>query len=86
MTVSAEAPAAIGAGGCDWLAIWRQMYDGERTQTAAVAPFEADHTPDHWSNQAARFAQATGRATQPNHFLRFVLKELSHRRYRPQSP
>ena len=69
MTVFAEAPAAIGAGGCDWMAIWQQMYDVERAQTAAVDSSESKHTPDHWANQAVRFARATGRAPQPDHFM-----------------
>jgi cyclopropane fatty-acyl-phospholipid synthase-like methyltransferase len=75
MTVSAECPPAISAGGCDWLAIWRQMYDAKRAQVEALqSPKQAP--ADHWASQAARFAQATGRAQQPDHFLRFVLPHL----------
>src|SRR5262249_5656896 len=75
MTVFAETPAVLGVGGYDWLAIWRQMYDAERVQTAVMAPGQ-EQASDHWANQAARFARATGRAPQPDHFLRFVLPYL----------
>src|SRR6476659_8395443 len=76
MTVFAEIPAAIGAGGCDWLAIWQQMYDAERAQVEAVMAPGQEQAGDHWANQAARFARATGRAPQPDNFLRFVLPHL----------
>ena len=76
MTVSADAPIAIGAGEEDWLAIWRQMYDAERVQTDAVAPPMREPVGDHWASQAARFAQATGRPAQPDHFMRLILPHL----------
>ncbi len=68
MTVFADAPAAIGAGEADWLAIWRQMYDAERAQTDAVTSLAQEPAGDHWASQAARFAQATGRTPQPDYF------------------
>jgi hypothetical protein len=71
MTVFADAPAAIGAGGWDWLAIWRQMYDADRAQVQAIQPAEREPAGDHWASQAARFAQATGRA-QRCYFLQCV--------------
>jgi len=76
MTAFAEASIAMGAGKQDWLAIWRQMYDAERAQTDAVAPPMREPAGDHWASQAARFAQATGRPAQPDHFMRLVLPYL----------
>jgi SAM-dependent methyltransferase len=67
---------SYSAGGYDWLAIWRRMYDDERNQAEeAVLPgFVAQ--PDCWAGQAARFATAAQRAPQPDGFLRFVLPRL----------
>ena len=64
------------AGGYDWLATWRRMYDDERNQAeAAMLPgFVAQ--PDCWSGQAERFAAAAQRAPQPDGFLRFLLPRL----------
>jgi SAM-dependent methyltransferase len=76
MTASADAPAAIDTDDGDWLAIWHQMYDAERTQTESVRPPALEPVGDHWASQAARFAQATDRAAQPDHFMRFVLPHL----------
>jgi SAM-dependent methyltransferase len=76
MTVFAEASAAIGAGGYDWLAIWRQMHDAERAQATANPAPDPEPAGDHWASKAARFARATNRATQPDHFMRFVLPHL----------
>src|SRR5215216_3469760 len=64
------------AGGYDWLATWRRMYDDERNQAEdAVLPgFVAQ--PDCWASQAARFATAAQRTPQPDGFLRFLLPRL----------
>ncbi len=64
------------AGGYDWLATWRRMYDDERNQAEdSVLPgFVAQ--PDCWSGQAERFAAAAQRAPQPDGFLRFLLPRL----------
>lgn len=64
------------AGGHDWLAIWRRMYDQERDQaeSASLPGFVAQ--PDCWAGQADRFAAAAQRAPQPDGFLRFVLPRL----------
>ena len=61
MTVSAEAPAAIGAGGCDWLAIWRAMYDAEHAQTEALVGAQRARATDRWAGKAGRYARS-GRA------------------------
>jgi SAM-dependent methyltransferase len=64
------------AGGYDWLATWRRMYDDERNQaeSATLPGFVAQ--PDCWSGQAERFAAAAQRAPQPDGFLRFLLPRL----------
>src|SRR5262245_29804952 len=67
---------SYSAGGYDWLATWRRMYDDERNQAEdAVLPgFVAQ--PDCWAGQAERFATAAQRAPQPDGFLRFLLPRL----------
>jgi SAM-dependent methyltransferase len=64
------------AGGLDWLAIWRRMYDQERDQAehATLPGFVAQ--PDCWVGQAERFAAAAQRAPQPDGFMRFLLPHL----------
>jgi SAM-dependent methyltransferase len=64
------------AGGHDWLAVWRRMYDEERNQAeSAILPgFVAQ--ADCWSGQAERFAAAAERAPQPDSFMRFLLPRL----------
>jgi SAM-dependent methyltransferase len=64
------------AGGYDWLATWRRMYDDERNQAedATLPGFVAQ--PDCWSGQAERFAAAARRAPQPDGFMRFLLPHL----------
>lgn len=53
------------AGGYDWLARWRQMYDAERAQAEALAPAGADH----WQGRAARFAASSQQTPQPDPFM-----------------
>lgn len=68
--------SAIHAGGLDWLAIWRQMYDAERAQGEAGGE-PAFHIPaDFWASQAERLARAVAQATQPDGFMRFLLPRL----------
>ena len=64
------------AGGYDWLAAWRRMYDDERNQAedATLPGFVAQ--PDCWSGQAERFAASAQRAPQPDGFMRFLLPHL----------
>ena len=64
------------AGGYDWLATWRRMYDAERNQAeSATLPGFVAQT-DCWSGQAARFAAAAQRAPQLDGFMRFLLPKL----------
>jgi SAM-dependent methyltransferase len=67
---------SYSAGGYDWLATWRRMYDDERNQAedATLPGFVAQ--PDCWAGQAERFAAAAQRAPQPDGFLRFLLPRL----------
>jgi SAM-dependent methyltransferase len=76
VVVSIMAEHSYSAGGYDWLATWRRMYDDERNQAEdAVLPgFVAQ--PDCWAGQAQRFATAAQRAPQPDGFLRFLLPQL----------
>lgn len=76
MTATAEPTVPIQAGGCDWLAIWQQMVDVERAQTAARTGTHAGQRADRWAGRSGRFAQAAGRTTQPDAFLQAILPEL----------
>jgi SAM-dependent methyltransferase len=66
----------LGAGGHDWLAIWRAMYDAEHTQTEALIGSQLARAKDRWAGKAGRFAQASGRAAQPDAFMRAALPHL----------
>lgn len=64
------------AGGQDWLAIWRDMYERERAQGDAGTDPGFSVAPDHWQGQAQRFAEAAARSPQPDGFMRFLLPRL----------
>lgn len=64
------------AGGYDWLATWRRMYDDERAQAEQLAPTSGAAQADCWAGQATRFAAAAQRSPQPDGFLRFLLPRL----------
>ena len=64
------------AGGYDWLATWRRMYDQEREQAESATLPGFMTQPDCWSGQANRFAAAAQRAPQPDGFMRFLLPRL----------
>ena len=68
-------PPEQRAGGYDWLATWRRMYDDERAQAERL-PAPGGAQPDCWAGQAARFAAAAERSQQPDGFMRFVLPQL----------
>src|SRR5690348_2943215 len=76
MTALAEPPATIQAGSYDWLALWQQMVDAERAQTAAQTGVPAGQRADRWAGRSGRFAQAAGRAAQPDAFMRVLLPQL----------
>jgi SAM-dependent methyltransferase len=66
----------VHAGGQDWLAIWRAMYDAERAQgEAATDPDFARHA-DSWAGRAARFAAASRRTAQPDSFMAWLAPQL----------
>jgi SAM-dependent methyltransferase len=64
------------AGGLDWLAIWRRMYDDERAQGESTSAPGFVAQPDCWAGQADRFAAAAQRAPQPDGFMRLLLPRL----------
>lgn len=64
------------AGGCDWLAIWRRMYDEERDQAERATAPDFEIGADFWAGQAERFAAAARRSPQPDGFMRFLLPRL----------
>ena len=64
-----------GAGGVDWLDIWRRMHDAERAQTEASAGTQPAGA-DGWARKARQFARAHDRIPQPDAFMRFVLPHL----------
>jgi SAM-dependent methyltransferase len=64
------------AGGYDWLATWRAMYDAERAQgEAATDPAFARHA-DMWAGRAARFAATSRRFPQPDSFMAWLTPRL----------
>lgn len=68
-------PGAM-AGGYDWLATWRRMYEAERTQAEQVTPPGFEPGADCWANQAERFAAAARQVPQPDSFMQFLLPHL----------
>jgi SAM-dependent methyltransferase len=64
------------AGGYNWLATWRLMYDQERAQAEDATLPGFTRQADCWSGQASRFASAALRAPQPDGFMRFLLPRL----------
>lgn len=65
-----------GAGGFDWLDVWRRMYDEEREQAERAIPSDAATRADFWVTQSKQFATAVQRVQQPDSFMRFVLPRL----------
>jgi SAM-dependent methyltransferase len=74
--IVAVAQPEYQAGGHDWLAIWRQMYDDERAQAESTLVPGFVPQPDCWANQADRFAAAAQRGAQPDGFMRLLLPRL----------
>jgi SAM-dependent methyltransferase len=68
--------SGVMAGGQDWLAIWRRMYDSERAQGEAATDPEFGRHPDPWAGRAGRFAAASQRQPQPDSFMRALLPQL----------
>jgi SAM-dependent methyltransferase len=66
----------VRAGGQDWLAIWRQMYDAERAQGEAATDPTFERHADHWRGRAGRYATASGRQEQPDAFMRLLTPRL----------
>jgi SAM-dependent methyltransferase len=71
-----DAQRSPGAGGQDWLEIWRAMYDAERAQgEAATDPAFARHA-DMWAGRAPRYAAASRRTVQPDSFMAWLTPRL----------
>lgn len=67
---------SVGAGGLNWLLVWRQMVADEHAQTEAVALAENTSDHDHWAGQVVRYTTATNRSPQPDAFLQLVLPHI----------
>lgn len=65
-----------GAGGYDWLEVWRRMYDAERRQAEMATDPNFERQADMWALQATRFAKASRRAPQPDGFMQLLLPRL----------
>ena len=74
--INAVTQPAYQAGQHDWLAIWRQMYDAERSQAESLSVPGFVAQPDCWAGQANRFASAAQRSVQPDGFMRLLLPRL----------
>jgi SAM-dependent methyltransferase len=74
--MSSDTHTHTGAGGYDWLEIWRQMYDAEREQAEKATEPDFVCPADHWQIRAARFADMSKRAPQPDGFMRFLQPHL----------
>lgn len=68
--------SGVRAGGQDWLAIWREMYEAEREQGEAATDPEFGQQADDWAGRAGRFAAASQRQPQPDSFMRALLPRL----------
>lgn len=66
----------IRAGGQDWLAIWRHMYDAERAQGEAATDPAFARYADTWAGRAQQFAAASRRQPQPDAFMRALTPRL----------
>jgi SAM-dependent methyltransferase len=64
------------AGGYDWLAAWRRMYDDERDQAEQVTSPEFIVGGDFWAGQAGRVAAMSRQVEQPDGFMQFLLPHL----------
>src|SRR5690349_725040 len=64
------------AGGYDWLATWRRMYDDERAQAERVTMPAFAVDADFWAGQAPRIAAVSRQVAQPDGFMRFLLPRL----------
>jgi SAM-dependent methyltransferase len=64
------------AGGQDWLAIWRHMYDAERAQGEAATDPAFERSADTWAGRAGRYAAASRRHPQPDAFMAALAPRL----------
>lgn len=64
------------AGGQDWLAIWRAMYDAERAQGEAATDPAFARSADIWAGRAPRYAASSRRVPQPDSFMAWLSPRL----------
>ncbi len=64
------------AGGHDWLAIWRDMFDAERAQGDAATPPDWVVGDDFWQTHAARLDAQARAAQMPDPFAEWLLPRL----------
>lgn len=64
------------AGGYDWLARWREIYDAERAQAEAATDPAFERHSDDWAPRAARFAAMSRSTSQPDGFMQWLLPRL----------
>lgn len=67
---------SLHAGGYDWLATWRTMYDQERAQGEAATDPAFGRGADVWAGRAERYAQTMRQHAQPDPFMRWLLPHL----------
>jgi SAM-dependent methyltransferase len=63
--------------GLDWLQIWRDMYDAERSQGETATHPDMERSADQYATAAARFARNAKRLPQPDAFMRWMLPMLN---------
>jgi SAM-dependent methyltransferase len=67
---------ALQAGGQDWLALWRAMYDAERAQGEAATDPAFERHEDSWAERAQRFAAASRRQQPVDAFMAWLTPRL----------
>lgn len=63
--------------GLDWLNVWRDMYDAERSQGETATHPDMERSADQYATAAARFARNAKRLPQPDAFMRWMLPRLT---------
>jgi len=67
---------SLQAGGTDWLALWRSMYDAERAQGEAATDPVFERHADSWAGRARQFAASGRRTPQPDGFMTWLTPQL----------
>lgn len=67
---------SVGAGGYDWLDVWRRMYDAERTQAETMTEAAFSQQADCWAPRAQQYATVVQRTPQPDVSMQRLLPHL----------